>query len=69
MRPFEMEEIASLADLPSPTAISIAIKNALEATNDQGMKAKDREDLWRDYFCMQQQLKPVITYLSEITKA
>lgn len=64
LKPFELKGIASLADSPSPADVSKAIIHALQAVGDPGCKARIA-DFVSSYFCMQQQLKPVIEYLNK----
>jgi len=67
MKPFEMQGIASLAETPTKEDISKAIADALRAVNESGWKGKIKMFV-KDYFCMQQQLKPVIQFLNSNIK-
>ncbi len=60
--PLKMKGIASLAASPAPADISIAIKEALLVVNDKDYKTTI-SNFVNDYFCMQQQMKPVAKYL------
>ncbi len=62
MTQFKMKGIASLAASPTPEAIGIAMQDALQAVNDKSYKTTIRNFV-KDYFCMQQQLKPVLAFL------
>ena len=63
--PIKMKGIASLAESVSPADISNAMKDALTAVSNQNYKAAIRSFV-ADYFCMQQQMKPVIAYLKNL---
>jgi glycosyltransferase involved in cell wall biosynthesis len=65
LRPIKMQGIASLAASCNPADICKAMKEALIAVNEKDYKNKIRNFV-RDFFCMQQQLKPVIKYLNTI---
>jgi len=67
MRPFETNQIATLAEAVTPAAICEAIKTALAAVNNPGYKTRIKQYV-QDYFCMEYQLKPVISFLKDITK-
>ncbi len=60
--PFKMKGIASLAETVSPAEIAVAIKDALAAV-DNGNYKTAISNFVADYFCMQQQMKPVTAYL------
>ena len=64
LRPLELKEIATLAKTADQKEIYYAIKKALVAINDPEYKTRIRKFV-REYFCMQQQLAPVIKYLNE----
>jgi hypothetical protein len=63
LRPLEMMGIASLADSPQPADISIALKKALQAVHEKDYKIKISKFV-KDYFCMQEQLKPLTGFIS-----
>ena len=63
--PFKMKGIASLAASVTPADICVAIKEALNAVDNKEYKI-NISDFVKDYFCMQQQAKPVVTYLEKI---
>ena len=65
MVPFAMKGIASLSQSTSIADMSIALKDALIAVNDDQSKITI-SNFVKDYFCMQKQLKPVIDYLSTL---
>ena len=67
MMPFKMKGIAALAASPAPQDVSVALKQALHAVADKRYQAAIRSFV-QEYFCMQQQLKPVIRYLKDKTK-
>ena len=60
--PLKMKGIASLADSLALADISIAIKEALLVVNTKEYKTTI-SNFVKDYFCMQQQMKPVVKYL------
>ena len=64
LMPFQMMGFASLADSPTPRDISKAIRKALITVNEKDNRSKIGIFV-KDYFCMQQQLKPVIKYINE----
>jgi len=64
MMPFKIKGIASLTASLSPTDISTALKEALQIVADKTYKTTIR-DFVKDYFCMQQQLKPVLDFLKK----
>ena len=63
--PFKMKGIASLAVSVMPADICVAIKEALNAVDNKEYKIIIG-DFVKDYFCMQQQAKPVVAYLEKI---
>jgi glycosyltransferase involved in cell wall biosynthesis len=65
LRPIEMKGIAALSETSTPVEISKAIRKALTAVNQNDLKKNIRAFV-KDYYCMQQQLKPLIYYLNEI---
>ena len=65
LRPLKMQGIASLADTCTPGDICKAMKEALMAVNDKDYKNNIRSFV-KSFFCMQQQLKPIIKYLNEM---
>lgn len=64
MLPLKIKGIASLSASTTPADISPALQNALLAVTDKGYKTTIN-DFVRDYFCMQQQLKPVLAFLND----
>jgi len=62
---FKMKGIASLSASPEPEDIGVAIKEALVAVDN-----KEYKDVIKafvvDYFCMQQQAKPIVNFLKRI---
>jgi len=62
---FKMKGIASLSDSPEPEDISVAIKDALAAVDDKEYKNVIRGFVG-EYFCMQQQAKPIVDYLKKL---
>ncbi len=64
LRVFEMIGIASLAKATDPKAISNAIIDALIAVNESDYKIRV-QNFFKNYYCMQQQLTPIIKYLNE----
>jgi hypothetical protein len=67
LMPFRMKGIASLAETTAPADVSIAIKDALAAVQDNAYK-QTINSFVKEYFCMQQQLKPVINFLQKLSK-
>lgn len=67
LMPFQMTGIASLAETTEPADVSAAIKKALIAVQDSSYKESINQFV-REYFCMQQQLKPVISFLQKLSK-
>lgn len=67
MMPFQMKGIAALAESLEPADISNAIKKALVAVEDRRYRDTIGQFV-KEYFCMQQQLKPIITFLQTISK-
>ncbi len=65
--PFQMKGIASLSETVSPGDVGIAIKDALTAVSNLEYKTKIAEFV-TGYFCMQQQMKPVVAYLSRLNQ-
>ena len=63
--PFKMKGIASLAASVEPADISVAIKDALVAVDNKDYKITIGNFV-NDYFCMQQQAKPIINYLKKL---
>ncbi len=64
LKPFKIRGFASLADSPTPRDISKALREALAAVGDKSYKNRIRTFVKED-FCMQQQLKPVIRFITE----
>lgn len=64
-KPLEMKGIAALSETSTPVEISKAIRKALVAVKQDGLKEKIRTFV-EEYYCMQQQLKPLIYYLNEV---
>jgi len=65
LRPFKQMGFASLSDSSTPREISKALKESLIEVNKKDYKEKI-ETFVREYYCMQQQLQPVVRYLNEI---
>ena len=65
LRPLKLQGIASLAETPAPADLCIAMKDALKAVNEDDYKSKIKSFV-KEFFCMQQQLKPIIQYLDYI---
>jgi hypothetical protein len=65
LRPFETLGFAILSPSTKPADLSNAIKKALAMTDDQDYKIKIRKFV-EEFFCMQQQLKPVINFIDQI---
>lgn len=64
LQPLEMLGIASLAVSPQQADVTAALKNALLAIDEKDYKIKISKFV-KDYFCMQQQLKPLIKFIEE----
>jgi hypothetical protein len=64
MMPFELKGIAALAEIATVDNIATAMRNALKAVEQDGYR-HIITDFVKDYYCMQQQLKPVIKFLEE----
>ncbi len=62
---FKMKGIASLSASPEPGDISVAIKEALVAVDNKEYKAVIRGFV-AEYFCMQQQAKPIVDFLKRL---
>jgi glycosyltransferase involved in cell wall biosynthesis len=62
MKPFGMNGIASLAGSTNSDDISMALTEALAEVSDGSYKARVQHFV-QDYFCMQQQLKPIVAFL------
>lgn len=65
LRPIKMQGIASLAVTCAPVDVCAAMKEALAAVNTGDYKTNIRNFV-KDFFCMQQQLFPVIDFLSKL---
>jgi len=65
MLQFEMKGVASLSLSPDPDDICRALNDALQVVNNKDYKPAIREFV-QDFYCMQQQLKPVIKFISAI---
>ncbi len=68
LKPLRAIGVASLAESPSPADICVAMKGALVAIEDRKYKDKIRCFV-KEFFCMQQQMKPVIKFLEQHRKA
>jgi hypothetical protein len=66
--PFEMKGIASLSVSTDPAHVCAALKHALQAVADPGYRTRI-SNFVADYFSMQQQLQPAITYIKKISGA
>ena len=64
LKPIEMKGLAALAETSTPVEISKALRRALAAVHDAGLKQRISTFVQEDY-CMQQQLKPLIYFLNE----
>jgi len=64
LKPFKIRGFASLAESATPRDISKALREALAAVTDTTYKQKIKSFVKED-FCMQQQLKPVIKFITE----
>ena len=62
---FEIKGIASLSETQEATDVSIALKNALVATDSIDYRQKINSFV-RGYFCMQKQIKPIVDLLANI---
>ena len=67
LRPLKMQGIASLAENPTPRDLSGAMREALKEVNEGSYKSRISSFV-KDFFCMQQQLKPVIQFLNKSKK-
>ncbi|MCD6011924.1 MAG: hypothetical protein K0Q79_1786 [Flavipsychrobacter sp.] len=67
-KPLEMQGIAALSTTSTPVEISKALRKALVAVNENGLKEKIRTFV-KDHYSMQRQLKPLIYYLNEIANS
>lgn len=65
LRPLEMKGIAALSESSTPVEISRAIRKGLAAVTGDDVKQRIRTFV-EEYYCMQQQLKPLIYYLNEV---
>ena len=62
MQPIGMKGFAALANSTSPKDISIALQQALQVVDNKEYKG-NIERFVKEYFCMQQQLQPVLDFL------
>ena len=62
---FAFKGVASLSETPSASDVSIALRSALLAIESSDYKQKINSFV-RDFFCMQQQLKPITDLLNKI---
>jgi glycosyltransferase involved in cell wall biosynthesis len=65
LRPLEMKGMAALSESPTPVEISKALRRALAAVTRPELKENIGEFV-KDFYCMQQQMKPLIYYLNEV---
>ena len=65
--PFEMKGIASLAVSNDPAHVCTALRQALQAVADPGYRGRIRNFV-TEYFSMQQQLQPAITFIKKISQ-
>lgn len=63
LRPFEMNGIAALAQSRNPADIAKALAEGLLAINKSEYKNKTKK-LVRSYYCMQEQIKPIVSLLN-----
>jgi hypothetical protein len=68
LRPYKFLGIASLAESSRTEDITVALKEALVAIDDNTYKIKI-DTFVADYFCMQQQLKPVFKILQQFKQS
>lgn len=67
-KPLEMKGMAALSKSSTPVEISKAIRKALVAANEADLKSRIRAFV-KEYYCMQQQLKPLIYFLNEVVSS
>ncbi|MES2703218.1 MAG: hypothetical protein V4649_11290 [Bacteroidota bacterium] len=68
LTPIKWKGLASLADTTAPADIATALGEALHSVQGDNYKQAIRNFV-EEYFCMQQQLKPVINYIEAIKQA
>lgn len=65
MELFEFTNVGALSDTADAADVAVTLKRALDKTKDDNYKLTIKNFV-KDYYCIQQQMKPILTFLNKL---